>query len=333
MTAYSILDLSPIVAGSTASISFQNSLALAQHAEKIGYKRYWLAEHHNMPGIASAATSVVIGHIAGGTKHIRVGAGGIMLPNHSPLVIAEQFGTLESLYPNRIDLGLGRAPGTDGLTARALRALRRNLTQNDQFPEDVTQLQKYFQDYTGGSIRAVPGEGTNVPLWILGSSLYGAKLAADLGLPYAFASHFSPDALAQAAKVYRENFKPSAKLSEPYFMFAVNVFAADSDQEAQFIRSSHQQGFANLTWGKPSLLPRPVDDIESVVDRSTLAGVNHTLGCSAWGSPQKVYDELSKLIDTYKPNEIIINSPIHKHESRLKSYSIAAQVMKDINQR
>jgi len=330
MTDYSILDLSPIVEGSTASNSLQNSLLLAQHAEKIGYKRYWLAEHHNIPGVASAATSVVIGHIAGGTKHIRVGAGGIMLPNHSPLVIAEQFGTLETLYPNRIDLGLGRAPGTDNITARAL---RRNSTQNDHFPDDIAQLQRYFQDTVTGPIRAVPGEGTNVPLWILGSSLYGAQLAANLGLPYAFASHFAPNDLAQAAKLYRENFKPSAQLSEPYFIFAVNVFAADTNQEAEFIRSSHQQGFANLLWGKPSLLPHPVNDITTVLDNTTLEHVNQTLRCCAWGDSEKVYDELSKLIDTYKPNEIIINSPIHKHESRLKSYSIASEVMKKINQR
>ncbi|NQY94511.1 MAG: LLM class flavin-dependent oxidoreductase, partial [Campylobacteraceae bacterium] len=251
-------------------------------------------------------------------------------PNHSPLVIAEHFGTLATLYPNRIDLGLGRAPGTDGIAAKAL---RRDLTQNDQFPEDITQLQQYFEDYTGKPVRAVPGEGTKVPLWILGSSLYGAQIAAHFGLPYTFASHFAPDALTQAAKVYRENFKPSAQLKEPYFMFSVNVFAADSDQEAEFIRSSHQQGFANLTWGKPSLLPRPVDDIKTVVDRTTLARVNNSLRCCAWGSPEKVYDELSKLIHTHKPNEIIINSPIHKHESRLRSYTIAAEVMKDINQK
>ncbi len=331
MTAYSILDLSPIVEGSTAATSLQNSLALAQHAERIGYMRYWVAEHHNMPGVASAATSVVIGHIAGGTSSIRVGAGGIMLPNHSPLVIAEHFGTLETLYPNRIDLGLGRAPGTDGATARAL---RRSLSHSDQFPEDIVELQQYFQDSTSVTkpIRAVPGEGTKVPLWILGSSLYGAQLAAHLGLPYAFASHFAPDTLAQAAQVYRDNFQPSAQLEKPYFMFSVNVFAADSDEEAQYIRSSHLQGFANVTSGRPSLLPRPVKDIESVLDRATLARVNHSLRCGASGGPEKVYRELTELINTYKPNEIIINSPIHNHDARLRSYRIAAEVVNDVNQ-
>ncbi len=331
MTAYSILDLSPIVEGSTAAFSLQNSLALAQHAEQIGYKRYWVAEHHNMPGVASAATSVVIGHIAGGTNSIRVGAGGVMLPNHSPLVIAEHFGTLETLYPNRIDLGLGRAPGTDGVTARAL---RRNMSHSDQFPEDVIELQQYFQDGTSSAkpIRAVPGEGTKVPLWILGSSLYGAQLAAHLGLPYAFASHFAPDTLAQAAQVYRENFQPSAQLAKPYFMFSVNVFAANSDSEAQFIRSSHQQGFANVTSGRPSLLPRPVNDIGEVLDNVTLNRVNHSLRCAASGGPEKVHRELAELINTHKPNEIIINSPIYNHEARLRSYTIAAEVVKQINQ-
>lgn len=330
MPAYSILDLSPIVEGSTAAVSLQNSLALAQHAEKIGYKRYWVAEHHNMPGVASAATSVVIGHIAGGTRSIRVGAGGIMLPNHSPLVIAEHFGTLATLYPNRIDLGLGRAPGTDGATATAL---RRSLTHSDQFPEDVLELQQYFQaeSVSSTAIRAVPGTGTNVPLWILGSSLYGAQLAAHLGLPFAFASHFAPDALTQAAKIYRTNFQSSAQLEKPYFMFAVNVFAAHSDEEAQFIRSSHQQVFANLIAGNPSLLPYPVSDIEAVLDSATLANVNHALRCIASGGEDKVRRELTQLIDTHQPDEIIINSPIHNHAARLQSYSIAAQVMQSIS--
>jgi len=330
MTAYSILDLSPIVEGSNASFSLKNSLLLAQHAEEIGYTRYWLAEHHNMPGVASSATSVVIGHIAGGTKHIRVGAGGIMLPNHSPLVIAEHFGTLETLYPNRIDLGLGRAPGADGLTARAL---RRDLSGNDNFVHDITQLQQYFNEYTGDSIRAIPADGTNVPLYILGSSLYGAKLAANFGLPFTFASHFSPDALGEASKIYRENFKPSSVLKEPYFMFSINVFAANTNEEAEYIRSSHQQGFANLRFGRPGLLPLPVKDIDTVLDSVTLQQVNRTLRCCAIGDSSKVYDELSDLIDNYKPNEIIINSPIHNHEARLKSYSIAAEVMKKINKR
>ena len=330
MTAYSILDLSPIVAGSTATLSLQNSLALAQHAEQVGYTRYWLAEHHNMPGVASAATSVVIGYIAGGTKSIRVGAGGIMLPNHSPLVIAEHFGTLETLYPNRIDLGIGRAPGADGFTAKAL---RRSFSQGDQFPEDVMELQQYLQDKTLPTrrIRAVPGEGTNVPLWILGSSLYGAKLAANMGLPYVFASHFAPDTLTQAAQVYRENFRPSEQLLKPYLMFSVNVFAADSDAQAQYVRSSHLQGFANVTSGRPSLLPRPVNDVEAVLDGATLARVNHSLRCGATGGPKKIYRELAQLIDKHRPDEIIINSPIHDHEARLRSYNITADTLRAIN--
>ena len=331
MTDFSILDLSPIVEGSNAATSLRNSLALAQHAEKIGYKRFWVAEHHNMPGVASAATSVVIGHIAAGTKNIRVGAGGIMLPNHSPLIIAEHFGTLATLYPQRIDLGLGRAPGSDRRTANAL---KRNMAEVDKFPEEVLELQAYLQD-DGPSIqaiRAIPGEGTNVPLWILGSSLYGAQLAAHLGLPYAFASHFSPDALAQAVQVYRENFKPSAQLDRPYLMFSVNVFAAESDEEAEFIRTSHLQGFANVTSGRPSLLPLPVKNIETVLDNATLNRVNHSLCCSAVGGHEKVLRELTELIETYQPDELIINSPIHGFEARLRSYSIAAEVLKNINQ-
>ncbi len=330
MTAYSILDLSPIVEGSTAALSLQNSLALAQHAEKIGYTRYWLAEHHNMPGVASAATSVVIGHIAGATKSIRVGAGGIMLPNHAPLVIAEHFGTLATLYPNRIDLGIGRAPGTDGFTARAL---RRNFDHADQFPEDVIELQQYLQDKTLATsrIRAVPGEGTNVPLWMLGSSLYGAKLAAYMGLPYVFASHFAPDALTQAVQVYRDNFQPSKQLLKPYLMFSVNVFAADCDAQAQYVRSSHVQGFANMISARPSLLPYPLNNVEAVVDSVTLAQVNHSLRCGATGGPEKIYRELAQLIDQHRPDEIIINSPIHAHQDRLKSYSIAADAIKRLN--
>ena len=330
--AHSILDLVPIVEGSTASIAFRNALSLAQHVEKLDFTRYWVAEHHNMPGIASAATSVLIGHIAGGTKSIRVGAGGIMLPNHSPLVVAEHFGTLETLYPNRIDLGLGRAPGTDGATSRAL---RRSLTSNDQFPQDVLELQQYFKagNPSSTAIRAVPGEGTEVPLWILGSSLYGAQLAAHMGLPFAFASHFAPDALGQAAQIYRENFQPSAQLQQPYFMFVVNVFAADTDQEAALLASSHQQVFASIIKGENTIkLPAPVRDIKAVLGRTTLARVKRTLGCLASGGEEKVYGELSELIDTYQPNEIMITSPIYDHEARLRSCSIVADVFNKINQ-
>ena len=331
MIPYSVLDLSPIVEGSNAAVSLQNSLKLAQHAEQLGYKRYWLAEHHSMPGIASAATSVVIGHIAAGTNSIRVGAGGIMLPNHAPLVIAEQFGTLASLHPDRIDLGLGRAPGSDGHTAKAL---RRNFANQDQFPEDVAELQAYLDDFDPMQqhVRAVPGEGTKVPLWILGSSLYGAHLAAELGLPYAFASHFAPDALAQAAKVYRHKFKPSATLDKPYFMFAVNVFAADSQVEADYLKSSHQQGFANLILGKPGLLPKPVENIEQHVDGLTLARVNSALSCTASGTVEKVRAQLAGLIDQYQPDEIMINGAIHDHDARLKSFTLASKALSSITQ-
>ncbi|PRC91121.1 Luciferase family oxidoreductase, group 1 [Solimicrobium silvestre] len=252
MIPLSILDLSPITQGSTAAQSFRNSLDLAQHGERWGYHRYWLAEHHGMPGIASAATAVLIGHVAGGTTRIRVGAGGIMLPNHSPLVIAEQFGTLESLFPGRIDLGLGRAPGSDQVTARAL---RRNLASDaDEFPQDVVELLDYFSAEPKRSVRAVPGTGLNIPIWILGSSLYGAQLAAELGRPYAFASHFAPAQMMQAIELYRATFKPSAQLAKPYVMLGMNVVAADSDEEANYRATSMQQAFVNLRSGRPSTL-------------------------------------------------------------------------------
>ena len=330
MIPYSVLDLSPIVEGSNAAASLQHSLQLAQHVEQLGYKRYWLAEHHSMPGIASAATSVVISHIAAGTNTIRVGAGGIMLPNHAPLVIAEQFGTLATLHPDRIDLGLGRAPGSDGHTAKAL---RRDFGNQDQFPQDIAELQAYLDDYDPRQqhVRAIPGEGTKVPIWILGSSLYGAHLAAELGLPYAFASHFAPDALAQAAKVYRHKFKPSKVLDKPYFMFAVNVFAADTQAEADYLKTSHQQGFANLILGKPGLLPKPVDNIEQHVDGLTLARVNSALSCSVSGSLDKVRAQLAGLIDQYKPDEIMINGAIHDHQARLRSFELAAKAMQTLN--
>jgi len=329
MIPYSVLDLSPIVEGSNAAISLQNSLKLAQHAEQLGFKRYWVAEHHSMPGVASAATSVVIGHIASGTKTIRVGAGGIMLPNHSPLVIAEHFGTLATLYPNRIDLGLGRAPGSDGKTAKAL---RRNFANEDAFPKDVAELQAYLNDYDPMQqhVRAIPGEGTKVPLWILGSSLYGAQLAAHLGLPYAFASHFAPEDLGQAAKIYRERFKPSAVLDKPYFMFAINVFAASTNEEANYIKSSHQQGFANLISGRPGLLPRPVDEVTAHIDSMTLSRVNSALRCAATGDLHQVRAQLRDLIERYQPDELMINGPIHNHEARLKSFEIAVQALNSI---
>ncbi len=330
MIPYSVLDLAPIAEGRDAAASFAHSLDLARHAEAWGYRRFWLAEHHNMPGIASAATSVVIGHVAGGTKTIRVGSGGVMLPNHAPLVIAEQFGTLATLYPGRIDCGLGRAPGTDMGTARAL---RRSKDMSDQFPQDVVELMAYFGDpQPGQHVKAVPGQGTHVPVWILGSSLYGAQLAAHLGLPYAFASHFAPDALEHAAQVYRDMFQPSEHLAAPYFMLACNVYAAETDAEARVLMSSHQQSFARLRTGTPGPMPKPVDNIEEVLDPGVLSMVNHSLSVSACGSPAMVKVQLEAMIRRYQPDEIIINGSIHNHQARLRSFEIAADAMKSLSQ-
>jgi luciferase family oxidoreductase group 1 len=325
---YSILDLSPITEGGSAGDSFRNTLDLARHAEAWGYRRYWLAEHHNMPGIASAATSVLIGHVAGGTATIRVGAGGIMLPNHAPLVVAEQFGTLATLYPGRIDLGLGRAPGTDMLTARAL---RRTLDSGDGFPQDVLELIGYFDaPQPGQKVRAIPGAGTRVPVWILGSSLYGAQLAAHLGLPYAFASHFAPAALDQAVAIYRETFRPSEHLAEPRFMLAINVFAAGTDEEGLYLKSSMQQSFANLRSGRPGPLPRPADDVASRLDPAMMQAVGHALSCSAHGAPETVRRKIIELLERYAPDEVILNGQIHDHAARLRSFEIAAEVMRSL---
>ena len=325
MIPFSILDLSSIVAGSTATQALRNSLDLAQHAEQWGYNRYWLAEHHNMPGIASAATSVVIGYVAGGTKTIRVGSGGIMLPNHSPLVIAEQFGTLESLYPGRIDLGVGRAPGSDQATARAL---RRDPMSADSFPQDVVELMNYFQpdDETNPYVHAVPGEGLTIPVWILGSSLYGAQLAAMLGLPYAFASHFAPAELMRALHIYRTRFKPSAYLTEPYAMVAVNVVAADTDKEAERLFTSVQQQFMYIRRGKSIQMQPPVDDLTTLWPDYELAGIEQVLGCSAVGSPETVQQALANLITQTQADELILTAPIYDHKARLRSVEIAAQV-------
>lgn len=328
MIPYSLLDLTPVPEGSTPADALANTLDLARHAESLGYHRYWLAEHHNMPGIASAATSVVIGHVAAGTKTIRVGAGGIMLPNHAPLVIAEQFGTLATLFPGRIDLGVGRAPGTDMMTARAL---RRSLENSDNFPQDVFELMAYFEDVEPNQrVQAVPGGGTHVPVWILGSSLYGAQLAAHLGLPYAFASHFAPAALEQAASIYRETFRPSATLETPYFMLAANVFAAPSDEEAHYLRTSMQQSFARLRSGQPGLLPPPVADIEAEIGAAGMAMVEEAMRVSAVGSPETVRRELSRLIETHRPDEIILTGMIHDHEARKRSFTIAADAMRSL---
>ncbi|HSI45712.1 MAG TPA: LLM class flavin-dependent oxidoreductase [Methylophilus sp.] len=321
-TRLSVLDLSPITEGSDAAHSFKHTLALAQHAEKLGYHRYWLAEHHGMPGIASAATSILIGHVAAGTTTIRVGAGGIMLPNHSPLVIAEQFGTLESLFPKRIDLGVGRAPGSDQLTARAL---RRNLDSDaDAFPQDVVELLDYFSTEAKLPVKAVPGSGLNVPVWILGSSLFGAQLAAALGLPFAFASHFAPAYLMQAIEIYRDTFKPSQYLDQPYVMLGFNVFAADTEEEAVFLASSMQQAFINLRSGNPTKLPPPVFDLWNQIGGAERAILNQVLSCSAIGTGQKVLSEIQAFIAKTEADELMITSQMFNHQARLKSYEITA---------
>ena len=325
MIPFSVLDLAPIVEGGTAADSFRNTLDLAQHAEAWGYQRYWLAEHHGMRGIASAATAVVIGHVAAGTQRIRVGAGGVMLPNHSPLVIAEQFGTLESLFPGRIDLGLGRAPGSDQTTARAL---RRDLQSDaQQFPRDVLELQHYFAPVQEGqTLRAVPGAGLNVPLWILGSSTFGAQLAAELGLPYAFASHFAPGDMLAAIEIYRARFKPSRQLAKPYVMLGFNVFAADTDAAGRFLFSSLQQAFVNLRSGRPSMLQPPVDGFAERLHPADRAMVDAALSCAAVGSPDTVRQALQAFIARTGADELMLTSQIHDHAARLHSYEIAAEV-------
>ena len=329
MQHFSLLDLSPIPEGGTAADALNNTIDLARNAEASGYHRYWLAEHHNMPGIASAATAVVIGAVAAATKSIRVGAGGIMLPNHAPLVIAEQFGTLATLYPGRIDLGLGRAPGTDGVTAHAL---RRHMEANDNFPQDVAELLGYFDDASvEAQIRAVPGQGTHVPVWILGSSLYGAQLAAYLGLPYAFASHFAPAMLEDAIATYRSTFQPSQWLAKPYFMLAAGVCAAATDDEALFLRSSQMLAFARLRTGRPGKLPHPVADLTEEIPAPVLAQVRQALSCSATGSPETVHRELTTLIERYQPEEVMVTGMIHNHAARLRSFAIAAEALSDIS--
>lgn len=324
MIPYSVLDLSPIAEGSSAATSFKNTLDIAQHAELWGYKRYWMAEHHGMPGIGSAATTVLMAHVAAGTKSIRVGAGGIMLPNHSPLVIAEQFGTLESLHPGRIDLGLGRAPGSDQITARAL---RRNLnTDPDEFPRNVMELMDYMSDEPRQAVQAVPGKGLNVPIWILGSSLFGAQLAAMLGKPYAFASHFAPQQMMQAIEVYRSSFQPSPQLAQPYVMLGFNVVAADTDPEAQYLASSLQQSFVNLRTGKPGKLPPPVPDYLKNASPPILSLLDSVLSCAAIGSPTTVAEKIAEFVDKTKADELMITSNIFDHAARLRSYEITGQI-------
>jgi luciferase family oxidoreductase group 1 len=323
MVPLSILDLAPIVRGGDAAQALRNALDLGQHAEGWGYRRIWFAEHHNMPGVASAATSIVIAHVAAGTRKIRVGAGGIMLPNHAPLVIAEQFGTLEALFPGRIDLGLGRAPGTDQRTARAL---RRNLQSNAEgFPDDVLEVMGYLADPRPDlPVRAVPGAGSNVPIWILGSSLFGAQLAAAFGLPYAFASHFAPAALDQAIAIYRSQFKPSAQLSKPHVMLGVNIIAADTDPQARLLMSSLQQAFVQLRRGLPGPLPPPMEDFEAQLLPHETAMLDEALSCSFVGAPDTVRRGLQAFIARTGADELMVSAHIFEHAARLHSYEIAA---------
>jgi luciferase family oxidoreductase group 1 len=325
MVPFSILDLSPIAQGGTAAQALQRSLELARHAERLKFRRYWVAEHHNMPGIASAATSVVIGHIAGGTSTIRVGSGGVMLPNHAPLVIAEQFGTLAALFPGRIDLGLGRAPGTDQLTARALRRGQSNSA--DTFPQDVVELQSYFQPAVPGQLlQAVPGAGLDVPIWLLGSSLFSAQVAAELGLPFAFASHFAPDHLAAALRLYRNEFHPSAALARPYAMAAIAVYAADTDQAAKRLFTSLQQSFINLRNGNPMPLPPPVDDIEEHSSPIERAGVEHAFREAVVGSPATVQQGIAAFLKRTGVDELMVTAAVYDQAARLRSFEIVAEV-------
>jgi luciferase family oxidoreductase group 1 len=326
---YSILDISPIPQGFTAGDALRNSLDVAQHAEKWGYTRYWVAEHHNMTGNASSATAVLIGYLAAGTASIKVGSGGVMLPNHAPLVIAEQFGTLESLYPGRIELGLGRAPGTDQMTARALR--RDLMGSDDRFPQDIRELQHYFGPIQEGqSVRAIPGADTNVPIWILGSSLYGAQLAAHFGLPYAFASHFAPEQLLEAMKIYRELFKPSAQLADPYSAFVMNVVAAGTDEEAQHLFTSLQQHFIRMRRNTRGQLPPPIDNLDTFCEPHEKAAVTQMLQCSVVGSLETVKKGLRHWLDATGANEILFTGQIFDHQARLRSFEIAAEAAQSL---
>ncbi|MDQ3322690.1 MAG: LLM class flavin-dependent oxidoreductase [Acidobacteriota bacterium] len=325
---FSVLDLSPILEGGTAADALHNSLALARHAERLGINRFWLAEHHNMTGIASAATSVVIGYIAGGTQKIRVGAGGIMLPNHAPLVIAEQFGTLESLYPGRIDLGLGRAPGSDQLTARALR--RTLHASGDDFPELLEELRFFLREPVENQrVRAVPGAGLDVPIWLLGSSGFSAQLAGELGLPFAFAAHFAPEYLLPALRLYRDSFQPSENLAKPYAMVAVNVFAAETDAEAQKLATSQFQSFLRLIRGTPGKLQPPVDDMEGIWTLPEKAAVESKLGGSIIGGAQTVEEKLKKFLNQTNADELMISAMIYDQTARLRSLEIVCDVWKN----
>ena len=320
---YSLLDLAPVCEGSTPADAFAHSLDLARHAEALGYTRYWLAEHHNMPGIASAATALLIGHIAGGTSTLRVGAGGVMLPNHAPLQVAEQFGTLASLYPGRIDLGLGRAPGTDQAT---LQALRRHYAGAEAFPSAVMELLRYCEAVQPGQpVQAVPGAGLEVPVWILGSSLFGAQLAAALGLPYAFASHFAPAAMSEALALYHRDFKPSRRLRAPYAMLALNVVAADTRAQAQRLFTTQQQAFVRLRRGAPGLVPPPVDDIEAFWTPAEKAMVEQALACAVVGDAADVREGIADFARRHRPDELMLTANIFDHGARLHSFALAAQ--------
>lgn len=324
MIPFFVLDLAPITQGSDAAVSFRNTLGLARHAEKLGYKRFWLAEHHGMPGIASAATAVLIGHVASGTSSIRVGAGGVMLPNHSPLVIAEQFGTLESLFPGRIDLGLGRAPGSDQQTARALR--RTLASSADEFPNDVLELLEYFSDDSQQAVRAVPGSGLKIPIWILGSSLFGAQVAAALGLPYAFASHFAPAQMMDAIQVYRSAFRPSAQLATPYLMLGFNVIAAETDEEAAVLATSVQQAVVNVRSGHPTQLPPPRAGYLEGLTIGRRAMLQDVLSASATGSAETVARRAAAFLARTGADELMITSQIFDHAARLRSFEITAGI-------
>jgi len=326
----SILDLAPVVEGRTPADAFRNTLDLAQHAEKWGYNRFWLAEHHNMPGIASSATSVVIGYVAAGTEKIRVGSGGIMLPNHAPLVIAEQFGTLESMYPGRIDLGLGRAPGSDQLTARAL---RRGLdSDGSQFPDQLGELRSYLKASSGhGGLRAVPGEGLDIPIWLLGSSGFSAQLAGVLGLPFSFASHFAPDYLLPALELYRNSFQPSPTLAEPYAMVGLNIVMADTDEEARKLATSQQLQFLNLVRGRPGKLQPPVDSMDEVWSVQEQMLVRNQLRYAVAGSKETVRARLEEIVAETGANEFIVTAQIYDHQARLNSYRLLTEVIQDIN--
>lgn len=325
MVPLSVLDLAPVVEGSDTGQALRNSAELARHAERLGYRRFWMAEHHSMPGIASAATAVGLAYVGTQTSTIRIGAGGIMLPNHAPLTIAEQFGTLESLFPGRVDLGLGRAPGTDQATAYAL---RRNLNADEnQFPRDVLELQGYFKG-TNGRVRAIPGEGLEIPIWILGSSLFGAQLAAMLGLPYAFASHFAPQMLDEAIRVYRETFRPSEQLDRPYIMLGFNAFVADSDEEAELLSTSIQQAFVALRTGQPTKLPPPQAGYTETLPLQARAILRSVLSCSAIGSPDNARRQVEQFVERYKPDELMVTAQIHDHQARLRSYELLMEAVR-----